>query len=126
MSNLEQMRDNIGFMKDFKALNQEEAALIARVKKIAESRTAIPCTACRYCVDTCPQSIPIPTDLWLYNETRQFKLLPIHFDQYNLFASGKGKASSCIECGKCEEHCPQHIKIPEELKKVAELFEKAS
>ena len=35
-----------------------------------------------------------------------------------------GKASDCLKCGKCEQVCPQHIHIREELEKLVELFEK--
>ena len=35
---------------------------------------------------------------------------------------GRKRADECIKCGQCEEVCPQHIDIRDELEKVAELF----
>ena len=29
----------------------------------------------------------------------------------------------CIGCGKCEQHCPQHIQIRQELKAVKKTLE---
>jgi predicted aldo/keto reductase-like oxidoreductase len=34
-----------------------------------------------------------------------------------------GHASSCIECKKCLEKCPQHLPIPELLKEVSGEFD---
>lgn len=45
---------------------------------------------------------------------------------YNNIAISHGKASDCINCGKCEQACPQHLPIREYLKDVADKFEKNS
>ena len=42
---------------------------------------------------------------------------------YNGAVDGRGKASECLQCGACEGHCPQHIEIIEELKKISATFE---
>jgi predicted aldo/keto reductase-like oxidoreductase len=60
MSNLEQMKDNISFMKDFKPLSYAEEQTIERVKAIYQTQNRIPCTSCRYCVDGCYGKINIP------------------------------------------------------------------
>lgn len=60
MSSMEQMEDNLSFMKDFRPLDEREREAVARVQEIFRSRNLIPCTACRYCVDeACPQHLPI-------------------------------------------------------------------
>ena len=42
-----------------------------------------------------------------------------------IVAKGTGaKPMTCIQCGKCEKHCPQHLPIMDHLKVVAEHFEK--
>ena len=60
MGNMEQMEDNISFMKNFKPLDKTELAAVEKVQKIFKSKNLIPCTACRYCTDGCPKHISIP------------------------------------------------------------------
>ena len=55
MSSMEQMRDNLSFMADFRPLNDTELAAIARVQAIFRGKHLIPCTSCRYCTDGCPR-----------------------------------------------------------------------
>ena len=125
MSSMEQMVENIGFMKDFRPLDDKELEAIDKVREIYHSMNLIPCTACRYCVAGCPKHISIP-DLLAVMNTKQ-----IHHDwnanyYYNVVhtGGGKGKASDCIQCGKCEKACPQHLPIRKLLVDVAKEFEK--
>ena len=60
MSNLEQMKDNLSYMKDFKPLNAEEQAAIRKAQELMNGIRAIPCTACHYCTAGCPKKIAIP------------------------------------------------------------------
>ena len=124
MSNLEQMQDNIAFMKDFQPLNKTELAAVNKVQAIFHSMNLIPCTACRYCTDGCPRHIAIP-DLFAVMNTKQ-----IYHDwnadyYYNVVHTAPGrKASDCLKCGKCEKVCPQHLPIRKLLGEVAAEFEK--
>lgn len=124
MSTMEQMEDNLSFMKDFKPLNREEMEAVEKVRKVFRSMNLIPCTACRYCTAGCPQNISIP-DLFAVMNTKQ-----IYHDwnadyYYNeVHTKQGGKASSCIKCGKCEKACPQHLHIRDLLMDVAKEFEK--
>ena len=120
-----QMADNIRFTKNFRPLDAKELEAIDKVREIYHSMNLIPCTACRYCVAGCPKHISIP-DLLAVMNTKQ-----IHHDwnadyYYNVVhtGSGKGKASDCIQCGKCEKACPQHLPIRKLLVDVAKEFEK--
>ena len=123
MSTLEQMQDNISYMQDFKPLNETELTAIAKVQEIFHSMHLIPCTACRYCTDGCPQQIPIPD----YFATLNAKKVTPGWNAasyYNVHALHGSKASDCVKCGACEEVCPQHLPIRELLEQVAAEFEK--
>ena len=123
MSNMEQVEDNLSYMKDFKPLSEAEMKALKQAADIIRSGIAIPCTACRYCISEseCPKNIAIPNYFALYNDNKNFKGM-VSSIYYNNLALTHGKASECIGCGKCEKHCPQHLPIREYLKDVAEVF----
>lgn len=127
MSNIEQMENNISYMKDFKPLTEDEKRVCFNVADIINGQIAIPCTACSYCTDGCPQSIPIPKYFSLYNEDMREDLSQkgwtINFTNYELLTKSFGKAGDCIACGQCEGVCPQHLPIIENLKLVAKHYE---
>lgn len=127
MSNMEQMKDNLSYMKDFKPLTEDEKKFVLMAADLINKNIAIPCTGCEYCVSGCPMKIQIPKLFALYNADLQEYGPKGWFPQgtyYDRLTSEGGKASTCAECGMCEKACPQHLNIREELKKVAEHFEK--
>ena len=124
MSNIEQMIENVGFMKDFVPMNNNEREIILQVTEIMNNSVAISCTACQYCIDDCPKQIPIPQYFSLYNNQNLYGILPLHANYYMNLSQKSGKAIDCIECKQCEKHCPQHIKISDEMKKVSTIFDK--
>lgn len=124
MSSLEQMEDNVSYMKNFVPLNDSERAAIDRVCKILKAQDMIPCTACRYCIDRCPKNISIPDLFACMNAKKAFNNWNSGFYYNGVHTVGKGKASDCIKCGRCVEVCPQKLKIPELLCEVAREFEK--
>ena len=125
MSDMEQMLDNTSFMADFQPLNDKEMAAIRKVREIFRTKDMIPCTACRYCIDGCPQHISIP-DLFAVMNTKQIHKNWDADHYYNEVHTAPGRrASDCLECGKCEKACPQHLPIRKLLKDVAKAFEKA-
>lgn len=105
MSTLQQMEDNIGFMKNFQPLTVEEQEAVRRVRAIFRNQDLIPCTNCRYCTEVCPQEIPIPELFAALNNKRQ--------DQVQ--TANAASTINCIRCGKCEEICPQTLNIRELL-----------
>lgn len=104
MSDLAQMEDNLRFMADFKPLDAEEAKAVETVSAILRNQGLIACTGCRYCMEVCPQEIPIPTLFSALNEKHQ-----------NGTAEGLPTAIDCLGCGKCEDICPQTLPIRELL-----------
>ena len=119
-----QMIDNLSYMDHFEPLNQEEMELVKKAAEIIRSSIAIPCTSCHYC-DGCPKDIAIPEYFSAYNNLKRFgrEQLMVSRTYYNGLAEYRGKASECVACGRCEEHCPQHIEIINGLKLVVEEIE---
>ena len=126
MSDMDQLRDNTGYMKDFKPLNEEELAMMAQAAEILNENIAIPCTGCSYCTVNCPRRIAIPKYFSLYNadmqESEEKGWTP-QGSYYDNLTLRFGKASSCIKCGRCEAMCPQHLPIRRYLQDVAKHFE---
>lgn len=127
MSNIEQMKDNLSYMEDFKPLTEEEIALTRKVAQIINAQVAVPCTGCSYCTEGCPQKIAIPQYFSLYNEDMRENLeekgWTVNYTSYNNLTKKFGRAADCIACGQCEEVCPQHLPIIEKLKLVSEHYD---
>lgn len=122
MGDTEMMNDNISYMKNFKPLTEEEMKALSEVRAVLKNLDTLPCTACRYCVANCSMNIPVPEIFSLYNDMKGFSA-DNSKEKYLRATKGKGKASECIECGKCEYECPQNIEIRKHLKNIAKLFE---
>lgn len=122
MSDMEQMNDNLSFMKEFQPLSQEERKAVEKVAEIFKDQKMISCTSCRYCTDGCPKQIPIPEIFSCVNDKIQYENEQSK-KGYEEVTKDKGKASDCIQCGKCEKACPQHLEIRKLLKEVTKLFQ---
>lgn len=123
MPRMEFLDDNIKTFENFVPLNEEEYKIIDQVVEIINSNTAIACTYCRYCVDECPQKIPIPDYFALYNDWKRLQkssseneVMTQAFYYMNYVEQGNGPASACKACKKCEKVCPQHLSIIDYLK----------
>lgn len=123
MSNMEQMLDNISYMKEFRPLDESELEVIRQVVDIINQSIAIACTSCQYCVEGCPKQIPIPRYFSLYNQWKQFGEKSNSHGYYKNYAGRSGLAKDCIGCKKCENICPQHLAVAELMKDVSEVFD---
>lgn len=123
MSDMDQMEDNVVTMRDFIPCDDEEFAMIGEVRHAIESLKQIKCTGCRYCVtdNECPMNIPIPNIFECLNNKLAYDS-PGSKRFYGFATKDKGKASDCLQCGMCEEVCPQHLTIREYLELAAKEF----
>lgn len=120
MSTLEQVEDNISYMKEFQPLTEGEMQAVEKVREILKKQDAIPCTECKYCVDGCPKKINIPKYFDWYNDKKVYQWSVD--ESYRKYGKENPLPSDCIKCGKCEKECPQHLPIRELLEKVTDIF----
>ncbi|MBQ6673533.1 MAG: aldo/keto reductase [Spirochaetia bacterium] len=121
MSNMAQMEDNLSYMRNFKPLSKAEQAVIEEAQKALSRDKSIPCTACHYCTDGCPMTIPIPEIFAVKNDEDRHKTWDGGNQKYRIATANRGKASDCIECGQCEGACPQHLPIIKLLKECRKM-----
>ena len=98
-------------------LTDEDLDIVEQIKKIIREREKVGCTGCRYCMP-CPRGVDIPGNFYYYNLKYMEKNSRTRFEFAQTMGLRKqpGFASQCVGCGKCEQHCPQHINIREKLK----------
>ena len=119
MSTMSQLMENIKIAEDAYtgSLSEKELKLIGKVRASYRRMLKIDCTGCAYCMP-CPSGVNVPLNLSLYNDMFMFKDSEVNVLLYNHMLSPEQRASNCSECGECEDQCPQHIEIREELKNV--------
>ena len=112
MSNMEQLEDNLSTFDTNAPLNEEEWNTLIKHADAETQRGGLPCTACHYCVEHCPQGLDIPKLLSVYNEH--------HFTGGGFIAPmvlmsvpQEKHPSACVGCRSCEAVCPQQIKVSE-------------
>lgn len=123
MSTIGQVQDNLSYMSAFEPFNEEEWEIIRKAMKIMGDIKDIPCTACSYCTEGCPQQIAIPDIFKAMNLQLGSGRLAEAKAAYESAAPEGRRASDCIECGQCESVCPQGIPVIKNLKQAAEMFE---
>lgn len=116
MTTMEQLLENIALFSRDDPTTEDESALLRQA--VASMVDMIPCTACRYCCDACPQGLDIPKLLSMYNEISYGAPSTLMF---TLGAMGQAELpAACRRCGACKALCPQGIDIPEVMRKFAE------
>lgn len=124
MSEMEHLKENLRIAEEGhpNSLSAKEKNLISEVGDIYKSRIRVNCTGCKYCMP-CPNGVNIPRNLSYLNDVFMLDDVANARFQYGVLLSPEEKAGNCVECGECEEVCPQNIKIREILKEVKGYME---
>jgi len=121
MSTLEQLKENIALFSKEDPVTPEEQKLLDEV--VASLLHLVPCTACRYCVEGCPQGLDIPKLIAMYNEAANADAIGWFTLGFTLKAMAEEELpASCTGCGNCARICPQGIDIPGVMQKFAALL----
>lgn len=135
MTYMEHLVDNVSTFEHFKPLTEEEFAFLDEAAGLIKSYPLVDCTGCQYCMP-CPFGINIPGIFAHYNscvnegsiaqstEQKDFKKLKKKYiTSYDKAIESVRQADHCIGCGQCMSHCPQHIRIPQELRRIDRYVE---
>lgn len=121
MSTPEQVEDNLKTFDHFETLSEKEQDTVKRVVDTLKGRVQNGCTGCRYCMP-CPSGVDIPGSFRIWNDYHIYQIYSFVQNRWEKELSADAKPENCVECGACEEQCPQKISIREHLKRVqAEL-----
>lgn len=135
MTYMEHLQDNLKTYSPLVPLNDEELAFLEETAGLMMKYPTIPCNDCKYCMP-CPYGIDIPAILLHYNkcvnagevaedieDENYRKARRAYLVSYDRAVPKLRQADRCIGCNTCVEHCPQHIRIPQELHKIARYIE---
>ncbi len=135
MTSMDPLLDNINTFGHFKPLTAEEIEFLEHMATQMKEYPLINCTNCKYCMP-CPYGVDIPGTFQHYNkaitegtyaqsqEQKDYrKLKKAYLVGYNRAVESLRQADHCISCGICVKHCPQSIKIPRELHRIARYIE---
>jgi len=112
MSTMDQVIENIDIASNSTAnsLSSKELAIIDRVTSIYKEKVKVGCTACEYCLP-CPSNVSIPDIFEIYNNIYVYDTKVESQTSYKRLQELKKDVSYCVECGACENICPQHLEI---------------
>lgn len=125
MSAPEQLEDNLSTFIDFKPLSEEENAKIEEIVKILKGRVQNGCTGCRYCMP-CPAGVDIPRNFRIWNTYHVYGNYNTVKQSWEKDLAAAAKPENCVKCGKCEQACPQKLKIREDLERVSKDMNEAA
>lgn len=125
MSTMEQVIENIKICDEegkANSMTKDEKKIIDNLGEKFKSKIKVDCTACKYCIP-CPRGVNIPGCFEALNNASMFDdVESVKINMYRFIEENESDASMCIECGKCEAMCPQHINIIDKLKEVKYTF----
>ena len=135
MTYMEHLEDNLKTFLHFKPLTDEEMDFLKEAAGLIKKYPLVPCTNCQYCMP-CPYGIDIPGIFKHYNnavnegtvaqssDEKEFKKLKkLYLTTYDKAIASVRQADHCISCNQCVPHCPQHIRIPRELRRIDNYVE---
>ena len=135
MTYMEHLQDNIRTFSPLKTLSEEEFDFLEGTAQLLNTYPTVPCNDCKYCMP-CPYGLDIPAILLHYNkcvneglvttdkeDDDYMKARRAYLISYDRAVPELRQADRCIGCGKCIEHCPQHIKIPREINRIGRYIE---
>ena len=123
MNKMEDLIDNCDTYENFKPIDKTEEEFLEKMAQKLASKLAVACSECGYCVDSCPEMIPIPEYLSLYNTSKNQPESNIYKLYFEKIADENVAASECTFCGSCIDYCTQQIDIPSVLEEAIEHFE---
>ena len=126
MNSLDMVKENLATAQVTNpgSLTPEDRAVYAKVIAAINENMKVGCTGCRYCMP-CPKGVDIPGSFAAYNRMASdgyWKALTEYFMITGVRKDYTGPGN-CIGCGKCEQHCPQHLPIRQELKNARKTLE---
>ena len=119
MNTLDMVRENCRTADSARAgaFTDADRDVLRRVTEAIRASDKVGCTGCRYCMP-CPKGVDIPGTFRCYNA--MFIESPsqgrFQYAQTVGLTKEPAFASQCIQCGKCEKHCPQELPIREKLR----------
>ena len=135
MTYLEHLQDNLRSYCPLTPLTQEETQFLYDTADLMMQYPTIPCNDCKYCMP-CPYGIEIPGVLLHYNRCvnegniPRDRLDPDYRRARRAFLVGYDRSvprlrqsSYCIGCNECVSHCPQNIRIPQEMARIDRFVE---
>ncbi|MBR6181253.1 MAG: aldo/keto reductase [Prevotella sp.] len=135
MTFMEHLKDNLLSFCPLTPVTEEDKEFLYEVAKEIVGTDNIPCNDCKYCLP-CPYGIDIPGIFVHYNKCKNEGRIPLEIMEeeyakrrreyligYDRAVPRMRQADHCIGCAQCVEHCPQSIKIPQELMKISEFVE---
>ena len=126
MNSIEMVQENVrnASTSEIGEFTANEEELLKEVVKSINERMKVGCTGCGYCMP-CPKKVDIPGTFSAYNKLyTDGKFIGLkEYVMCTLLRKDSTSASNCIECGKCEQHCPQNIEIRKELKNAKKELE---
>ena len=120
------VRDNIhtASTTEVGSLTEADQTMLKQVVAAINDKMKVGCTGCAYCMP-CPKQVNIPGTFAAYNRRYQEGAFwgLVEYVMASVLQKDCTAASACIGCGKCEQHCPQHLPIREKLKEASRELE---